>query len=178
VPDPPRYRLEFVAGPSDVPPVHRLRSLLKAAWRSWRLRCVRCEEIAPGEEVPAMTGFTDGPAAGQTLYLRRAPVYLRVAVGPKVQVDALDQLDDEPADGEQLHAYRKVSDDGTAHVDSRDAKTGRRIGRWYACATYAVADPQPDQDTMRSRDAWRGWCQQQAARKGAPDAPTDTPPAP
>ncbi len=50
----PRYEitLEDAASAGEVPAVHRLRSLLKAALRAYRLRCIRVVEVdASGHEV-------------------------------------------------------------------------------------------------------------------------------
>lgn len=112
-----------------------------------------------------MTRFTDGPAGGRTLLLRRSPLFLRVTRDDRGKFDALDQLHDEAEPGEAISAYRKVSDDGTVHVDSTER--GRRVGRWYRCATYAVVAAQPDDATMRDTEAWRGWCQAQAGKDDA-----------
>jgi len=43
-----------------------------------------------------MTRFLDGPAQGETLMLRRAPILLRVTRDPMGNFDGLDQLDDRP----------------------------------------------------------------------------------
>lgn len=107
-----------------------------------------------------MTKFENGPAADTTLCLARVPLFLRVAVADNGEVDALDQLDDEAKADETLYAYRKVSDDGTVHVDGRD-RQGRRFGRWYVCATYALCEHQPDQATMLDVAAWREWTRKQ-----------------
>lgn len=57
--------------------------------------------------------FRDGPAAGVELHLQRDPVFLRVVQarannGCPSGWDALDQLDDEPNDREEIHVYKKV----------------------------------------------------------------------
>ena len=51
-----------------------------------------------------MITFFDGPAAGQVLACRRAPVFLRV-VKSRTKWDALDQPGDTPNPGEHLYAY-------------------------------------------------------------------------
>ena len=71
-----------------------------------------------------MTRFLDGPAAGNALMLRRAPLFLRVtidAAGGKV--DALDQLDDDPQDGETVHVYRQLP--GTRSMVCAHSTCGR-----------------------------------------------------
>jgi hypothetical protein len=107
-----------------------------------------------------MTRFTDGPAAGKTLMLRRAPVFLRVVRNAKGEWDALDQLGDQPEPSETIVAYRKVKDDGWVHL--RSAKRG--ASGFYLSAQYAVVDPQPDDSTMRSTQAWRAWCYEQVGK--------------
>jgi hypothetical protein len=112
--------------------------------------------------------FRDGPLAGKSVLCRRAPVYLRAVIAPDGQVDALDQLGDEPDAGEVLHAYVRIGAAGNLHVDGTD-RQGRRFGRWYASGEYRLCDPQPDDATMRDRDAWRQWClDRQAERRAAP----------
>ena len=109
-----------------------------------------------------MTKFSDGPAAGVKLLLGRAPAYLRVTRDSAGKWDALDQIDDAPEPGETVIVYRKVSDDGTVHVDSQDER-GRRRGAWYSMATYAVALVQPGDDITRDTTRWRAWCSTPAA---------------
>lgn len=113
-----------------------------------------------------MTKFTDGPAAGCCLNLGRSPVFLRV-VEHDGKFDALDQLDDMPGDHESITVYRKVSDDGTVHIDGRDKK-GKRFGAWYQCATYAIYGNQPEDKTARTPALWMSWCKAEYERgKGA-----------
>lgn len=103
-----------------------------------------------------MTQFKDGPAKGQTLMLRRAPVYLRVTelLG---KFDALDQLDDEPEPGETLHAYVITEKPGHIHIN-----TGRKPGGgFYPMATYKLAEVQPPQETMKKKALWQEWTSQQ-----------------
>ena len=100
-----------------------------------------------------MTRFLDGPAAGLSLSLRRAPLYLRAACS-RGHWDALDQLGDEPRPTERLTAYKRVG-----AVDRLHLKCQARNGSgWYESATYAVAHDQPDQETMRDSASWREWC--------------------
>ncbi len=109
-----------------------------------------------------MTRFLDGPAAGQTLMLGRAPVYLRVVKGETW--DALDQIGDTPNDDETVHVYRLVKTAGIMHVDGRDKKTGKRFGNWYTIAEYELAPEQPDDVTMRDTLMWQTWAAQQTWR--------------
>lgn len=109
-----------------------------------------------------MTTFTDGPAAGHTLTLGRSPTFLRVVIAPGKQPDALDQLEDEPEDGEEIHVYLITGEPTTMHIDGRDPKTGRRFGRWLSCAGYRLHHTQPEDATARNTESWRAWCAEQA----------------
>jgi hypothetical protein len=55
-----RYRLDLEALPDDVPPIIRLRRFLKAALRSYRLKCVHAVELHPDgkPDRPAGEGAT------------------------------------------------------------------------------------------------------------------------
>lgn len=113
-----------------------------------------------------MTQFTDGPAAGVALALRRAPRFLRVVRGRKGEWDALDLLNDTPEAGEVLTAYRLKSHDGGYFLDWHD-KSGRRRGGCFQNATYEVCPEQPDEATMRETESWRNWCRaEDKKRKG------------
>lgn len=103
-----------------------------------------------------MIRFLDGPAASVTLNLRRAPQYLRVVRDQQGNWDALDQLDDKPAVGETIFAYRMVSFDGSAHYCGHDAK-GKRFGRTEAYATYIYIDPQPEPRCLSKTTDWQAW---------------------
>lgn len=112
-----------------------------------------------------MTKFTDGPAAGKCLQLRRIPLYLRVVRSQRSGAfDALDQLDDEPKAWEELSAYRLVESGGMIHINSRDPKTGRRNGGTYPLAKYALVADQPDDATMRDAKKWQAWCYREYGR--------------
>lgn len=105
-----------------------------------------------------MTKFLDGPAAGQVLALKRAPVYLRVVQGRK-EWDALDQLGDTPAAHERIHVYRLKENRGTVHLNC-----GRRgASGFYEMADYAYSADQPTDAVARDTDAWRGWCRMKQA---------------
>lgn len=113
-----------------------------------------------------MIDFQDGPAKDKILELLRMPMplFLRVVRDSKGVIDALDQLDDTPAEDEELFAYVKIKDNGTVHIDCRDKK-GKRFGRWYNPCTYALHEPQPDQQTMRDSAAWQTWCKDEYAKR-------------
>jgi hypothetical protein len=50
------FELRFIAMGSDVPPISRVRQLLRAALRSWRLRCTSARDV---------TKYPDPPETGQ-----------------------------------------------------------------------------------------------------------------
>lgn len=97
-----------------------------------------------------------------SLSLRRCPKYLRfVITGTDWKtLDALDQLDDEPRDGEYLIAAVKSSE-GSVHLDG--TRNGRRFGEWHRTATYETMPDQPSQETMRDRAEWQKWCMEREA---------------
>lgn len=123
-----------------------------------------------------MVSLLDGPAEGQTLTLRRAPVYLRVVRDPmapennklvkrakdkRLEWDALDQLEDEPADGEEIYVYRRVSDQGPVHI----CTIPRSRSGWYRMAEYRHV-PDVDGEDLRDTVAWRRWCVDRAESEG------------
>lgn len=108
------------------------------------------------------TTFMDGPAAGQGFDLRRAPMYLRVVevVEQMGKFDALDQLDDEPREGERVHVYRIVPGSfGCVYVCAR----GRgALGGRYESGIYRYV-PDVDGEQLRETAAWRAWVDAQVA---------------
>lgn len=108
-----------------------------------------------------MTRFLDGPAAGVQLMLHRAPVFLRVCVKPSehaAEIDCLDMLEDVPAVGEALYAYRRVGKPTSMHIDYTDKVTRKRKAKWLLAAEYRVVKNQPSSDTMNATQSWRDWC--------------------
>lgn len=105
-----------------------------------------------------MTRFQDGPAAGQTLMLKRAPIFLRVTEC-KSKWDALDQPGDGPRLDEKLYAYTLVAKPGAAFID------GPKIRGCYPISDYRYFVPQPMDDLMRDNDLWQYWCEHQAPRE-------------
>lgn len=107
-----------------------------------------------------MTKFEDGPAAGETLKLRRSPLFLRVVTDPRHdnRIDALDQIDDKPEEFENLTAYVRVGKVGGIFMDF-GGKDKHKSGR-YAYATYVVIpdDDQPEDHVMRDNFKWQAWC--------------------
>lgn len=100
-----------------------------------------------------MIRFTDGPAIGVCLRLRRAPLYLRVARS-RVARDALDQLDDEPKPRERITVYVRVTLGHRTHIKStRSGASG-----WYANASYRMVADQPGDEVVRGTEKWREWC--------------------
>ncbi len=111
-----------------------------------------------------MITFLDGPAAGQRLTLRRAPMFLRVVCDAKGKWDALDQLDDKPAKDEAIHVYRVDQIEGGAFVDGRDPKTGKRWGCYMQMGTYKHWPEQPDDATLRDKAKWQAWVAEAASK--------------
>jgi len=99
-----------------------------------------------------MITFTDGPAEGATLSLRRTPIFLRVVVDAKGVVDALDQLDDEIRPGETAFVYRIDEDGRRGFVCSRGKGGGCR-----RMATYRLHTEQADQATLSDNELWGEW---------------------
>lgn len=109
------------------------------------------------------TTFMDGPAAGQGFALRRAPMFLRVveSIGQLGGFDVLDQLDDEPREGERVHVYRMVPGSwGCAYVCGRGASAAS--GR-YEWGIYRHV-PDADGEQLRETVAWRAWVDAQVGR--------------
>lgn len=104
-----------------------------------------------------MIEFLDGPAVGQTLLLRRAPLYLRVAFNPRKrsdQWDALDQLTDRPKRHEWIYAYHRAGKPSFLH---RKAHSGV-----WAVAKYEFVEPQPAaESTLWNKVDWQSWCRAQ-----------------
>ena len=110
-----------------------------------------------------MIVFDDGPAAGVSLQLRRAPLFLRVVIDKQTgEVDALDQLGDQPRLGETIHAYRRVTNELQYHM--RACKDG---SGWYSSARYQLHDEQPADHVGRDRESWREWTQYQWEKENA-----------
>ena len=104
-----------------------------------------------------MTTFTNGPAAGQTLMLQQAPLFLRVvcdSTGLLPKWDALDHPYDKPEPRETLTAYRRVGDPTWMHV-----KAQKRSGVFHG-GKYELLDPQPDEAVMRDNRQWATWVEE------------------
>jgi len=99
-----------------------------------------------------MATFKDGPAQGQKLMLKRAPIFLRV-VEKDGKFDALDQLSDRPEPGEKIYAYKIIGEPTAVHL-----YFGGGRGGWYAMAEYGFCKTQPTDSEMRTNEGWRKWC--------------------
>lgn len=106
-----------------------------------------------------MTKFLDGPAADVVLALRRAPHYLRAVCRPDGKWDALDELDDEPANDERIVVY--VMSSGPTHVHVQRRVNGRRACSWHSGGEYRVVADQPSDSVLRSTPQWRAWVAEQ-----------------
>lgn len=112
-----------------------------------------------------MSRFVDGPVAGSALALGRVPIFLRVVISAADRVDALDQVDDMPADDERIHVYELVpgTDQGVALVRVQTR------GRGTTCIAMALADyrhrPDVDGEEFRDTAAWRTWCLEAVANR-------------
>lgn len=157
-------------------PIYRLKRLLKFAARSCGFRInwgpttapVKLTEHEPGAD---MIRFSDGPAEGQYLMLRRAPLYLRVVFDTIEQKwDALDQIPDAPAAGDVIYVYRREGAAGYAMIDWTER--GRRRGGRFASGVYQLAAEQPDDATARDKDKWQAWCWEQFKRSREPERPS------
>lgn len=103
-----------------------------------------------------MTTFKNGPADGQTLMLKRTPIYLRVTLkqkAGKIIADALNEIGDTPQDDEELFAYI-VTARPVAHVHMN---CGRGRGGFFPIVQYTFIEEQPSDEIMRDQAAWEKW---------------------
>jgi hypothetical protein len=164
------FHLDLKPGPDPLAdrgvrrvPIYRLKRALKylareAGFRvSWGRPNPPCELAEREFDGGPMIRFTDGPAAGKMLLLRRAPLYLRVVFDTiRQRWDALDQLADTPGAGDVVFVYRRT---GTPHAAFIDwTERGKRVGRCVPVASYAVCAEQPADAAVRDTAAWREWC--------------------
>lgn len=107
-----------------------------------------------------MLFFHDGPHAVKALDCARAPLFLRLV--DSVELDALDQLDDEPDALERITVYYRIDEPVRGTMCSRHRK---KCGcQPLILANYRVYDRQPDDRTARDRAAWREWCMGEQSR--------------
>jgi hypothetical protein len=103
-----------------------------------------------------MIGFVDGPAASETLALRRAPILLRVVRSRQGKWDALDQPDDSPKAGEQIFVYRLAEKPTRYHLCIRGK--GKKEGGFYWSGKYALLPESLADEVLRDTAAWARWC--------------------
>lgn len=105
-----------------------------------------------------MTKFTDGPAAGKVLALRRAPFFLRVVQSiTHGEVDALDQLTDQPRPSESIYVYRQTKNSGGAFICSRGSKEKRAASGYMPIVEYSLNVEQPSDEVLRDNAKWQEW---------------------
>lgn len=108
-----------------------------------------------------MIKLTDGPADGLELEVRRAPLFLRVALTPAGSYRGLTEQDDRVRPGETVTVYRR---EGRFAVKYRRAKRerGTKAG-YFAEAHYRCLVVQPADAHTTENAAWRAWCVDAAA---------------
>ena len=110
-----------------------------------------------------MTRFLDGPAAGKTLMLGRAPFFLRAVQAPDGTWDALDQLHDTPKPDERIVVYQLQGEPTRMHMQR--VVNGRRACSWHEGGEYRLAADAPDDVTARDTAAWREWCYREGPKR-------------
>jgi hypothetical protein len=101
-----------------------------------------------------MITFVDGPAMGQTLSLRRAPLLLRVTHIPHTgKFDALDQPEDVPTPRERIYVYVLTGIPTHYHMRCRR----RSESGFFYDGSYRVLETQPAEEDLRDTHAWRNW---------------------
>lgn len=108
-----------------------------------------------------MVRFLDGPAAGESLMLRRIPTLLRVVRSRNGAWDALDQLDDEPKPTETITVYRRRDDLAISKYFLCSRGKGKRESGQYWNAAYSVLAEQPADNQVRTTAAWQSWADAQ-----------------
>src|SRR4051812_767091 len=99
-----------------------------------------------------MVKFLDGPAAGQVLAIRSAPIVLRVVLGPRGKLDALDQDGDVAESNETIHVYRLAS-----RVSAIFVRASKGMGGRWPMAEYRFFHEQPPDALARDNTSWRAW---------------------
>ena len=108
-----------------------------------------------------MITFLDGPALGACLWLKSAPLFLRVVQNADGEWDALDQPSDMPVLDETISVYRRKGEPNLVHV--LRLVNGRRSGGWHQAAQYELDALQPADAVMRDNAAWRTWVAERVA---------------
>lgn len=106
-----------------------------------------------------MITFLDGPARGQHLMLRRAPMFLRVTESGGT-FDGLDQLEDTPRPDEKVYAYRIEGEATWCHVRISGGRGGI-----YKIADYRFVTEQPSDAAIRDAAKWTEWVMSQPEAK-------------
>jgi hypothetical protein len=97
--------------------------------------------------------FHDGPARGQHLMLRSAPLALRVVESSRGNFDALDQPEDVANPQEKIHVYHRMGPATWMHIRAAKRSDG---GRFWS-GTYRLFDEQPADALIRARPDWLNW---------------------
>lgn len=100
--------------------------------------------------------FLDGPAEDVSLALDRFPLWLRVTHAdgrpPVHGFDALDQIDDEAQENEEIHVYRRGMHGFACNRGVRLGQSGIRFGEHWATYRYVQI---PDPERARDNEEWR-----------------------
>jgi hypothetical protein len=97
--------------------------------------------------------FTGGPVDGKTLMCRRGPLFLRVVMNHKGEVDALDQVDDKIRSNETAYVYVAQFPSRAVFIRSSDRS---KSGCW-AGNEYVFCNEQPSSDILEDNEKWRAW---------------------
>jgi hypothetical protein len=100
-----------------------------------------------------VTQFLDGPAAGQILMLRNAPIVLRVTCSPTGKWDALDAREDQAAPRERIFLYFLTEKPSWFHLRC----SPRSASGTYWQSKYRYLEQQPDEHVMRDNFLWGAW---------------------
>lgn len=101
-----------------------------------------------------MTKFLDGPAAGQSLLLKRSPNLLRVISHGDGTFDALDQPEDTLRQDEFfVTVYVLHKHIGNCHIRASKGRSG-----FYPIVEYKMFHVQPLDSVMRNNEEWVRWC--------------------
>lgn len=101
-----------------------------------------------------MVTLHNGLAHGQTLLLKRSPILLRVVINPHNETDALDLLEDEAEEDEDIYVYkiRKNPKPSWCHLN-----LGRGKGGVFRVADYDIYEEQPEDKILRNNELWSKW---------------------
>lgn len=100
-----------------------------------------------------MTSFLDGPAKGQSLSLKRSPVFLRVVCKVAPESGKLGPWDALDGPDEVILVYRLAQNHGACHVHQSGGRGG-----FYPISTYALSPHQPSDHILRDVNQWQKWC--------------------